>query len=71
MTAHNLYAAVSIAKRHTSRYGVPLFDLVRADNPGLVDALENGEIEGRLCFSIYAIRCICQYIERDIERAIA
>ncbi|MDD2913694.1 MAG: hypothetical protein PHP70_00095 [Gallionella sp.] len=63
--AYNLRTVVNIAKRATNR-DAALFDLVREQNPGLIHALEQGEVEGRFCFSAYATQCIRRYIERGI-----
>lgn len=60
--AGNLRLVVNIAKRYT-HWGIPLFDLIREGNPGLIYALERSGVDGRFCFSTYAARYIRQSIE--------
>jgi DNA-directed RNA polymerase sigma subunit (sigma70/sigma32) len=60
--AGNLRLVVDIAKHYT-HWGVPLFDLIREGNPGLIYALERSDAEGRFCVSTYAARYIRQSIE--------
>ena len=64
---HHLHKVVSLAKRYTNR-GLDFLDLVREGNQGLIEALEQVESADGARFSIHATWCICQSIERAIQK---
>lgn len=65
MIVHNLIQVINIAKRYNNR-GLELFDLVRAGNEGLIQALKRYEPEAGSCFSTFVSLCVCQHINLAI-----
>lgn len=65
MILHNLM--VNLARHYANR-GVALSDLVKKGNQGLIYAMERFDVKSGFCFSIYALQCIGQYIERFISQ---
>ena len=65
MIARNRHLVVDIDKRYTNR-GVPLLNLYKEGNQGLIHALDECKAGDKFNFSSYAAQCIRQHIERAI-----